>query len=238
MHRRGSGVGGKTVNCQGEPTLAHCGANQSDVDSLIFQNRALLDMQFVTSVHRKCAGRQGAAIADGIQRFAYRYACVIGAREGVLFAKLPGPDTGGQHRRREACAFFIGPVYQHDIALGFNAVVVERAQHFQPGQHAVDPVVISAERLRVNVRSGHNRRQGAVFPGAADKHIAHAVDVTGETCFQRPVAQQIAHDPILFTEGQTRYATGGRAADLRHHPERGPKPLRIDVDHALSFFVW
>ncbi|MNP72074.1 hypothetical protein D3C76_1685480 [compost metagenome] len=76
-------------------------------------------------------------------------------------------------------------------------MVVQGAQHLQPGQHAVDPVVVAAQRLRVHVRAGYHRGEGSVPARAADKHIAHAVNIAGKTRLQRPVAQQVAGNPVF-----------------------------------------
>ncbi len=99
-------------------------------------------------------------------------------------------------------------------------MVVERSQQLQPGQHAVNPVVVPPQRLRIHVRTGHDRGKLRIFPRTTDKHIAHAVDVTGKTGVQRPVAQQMTRNAIFLAQCQTGDATGGRAADLRHHLKR------------------
>ena len=54
---------------------------------------------------------------------------------------------------------------------------------------------------------------------------------------QRPVAQQVTRDAILLAQGQTGNATGGSAADLRHHLQRCPQTLSVDPNHAVSFLL-
>lgn len=64
-------MGGETVQREGKPALAHRRTYQSDINGFIFQNRPLFDMQLVAGVDREGAGRAFAAIANGVQRFAY-----------------------------------------------------------------------------------------------------------------------------------------------------------------------
>ncbi len=92
VHRRRSCMGGKSVQRQGEPALAHCRADEPDIQTFVLQNRALLDVQLVAGVNRKRAGRGFTPVADVIQGFTHGDAIVIGAGMGVRFAKLPRPD--------------------------------------------------------------------------------------------------------------------------------------------------
>ena len=43
-----------------------------------------------------------------------------------------------------------------------DAVIVERADHFEPAEHAVDAVEAAAGRLRVGVRAGDDRQAASV----------------------------------------------------------------------------
>ncbi len=236
-HRRGSGVGGKALQGDVEPALAHCRVNEADINAFFFQNRPLFDMHFVAGVERAGGGRTLPAIADSLQRLADADAVAIFAGEREGLAKLPGPDAGRQHRRGKARPFFVGPVHQHDIAFGRNAAVVQRAQRLQPGEDAVNAVIAAAERLGIDVRTGQYRGQMRMFTAAANKHIPHTVDFAGEASFTRPLAQQIARLAVLFAKRQSGHAARRRGAELRHLVERRPQTCAVDGYHGLSFFT-
>ena len=189
---------GKSLQRDREPALAHRRPHQSDIHRLIFKDRSLFDVQFIAGVDRESAGRELTAIADGIQRVTHRNTIPVGPGVGIGLAELPGPDAGGEHCRGKTRPFFVGPVHQHDVALGFNLMVVQGTQQFQPGQYAVNPVVIATQWLGIHMRTGHHRCQGGIFSGTADKHVAHAVHLAGKPRLQRPVTQQVAGDPIFI----------------------------------------
>ena len=120
-------MGGKTLQRDVEPALAHCRVDEADINPFFFQNRPLFDMDLITGMNRECGRRTLAAVADGLQRRADADAVAIFAGQRESFAELPGPHAGCQHRRGEARPLFIGPVDQHDIALGLNAAFIQRA---------------------------------------------------------------------------------------------------------------
>ncbi len=62
-----------------------------------------------------------ALVADARQFLAERLAVAVGARIGVVGGKHAGEDAGGEHGRREARAFFVGPVDDLDRRVGLVA---------------------------------------------------------------------------------------------------------------------
>ncbi|VFS94460.1 Uncharacterised protein [Raoultella planticola] len=92
-HRRGAGVGGKTLQRDVEPALAHCRVDEADINPFFFQNRPLFDMDLITGMNRECGRRTIAAVADGLQRRADADAVAIFAGQRESFAELPGPHA-------------------------------------------------------------------------------------------------------------------------------------------------
>ncbi len=125
--------------------------NHADIRLLCLEQRPLLNMQLIAGVQRNSRRRTQALIADSRQRLAHADAVAILPRQSIGFAEYAGPDAGGQHRRGKTRPLFVGPVHQNEVALGSDTAIVKGAQRLQPGEHAVDTVVVAAQRLGVAV---------------------------------------------------------------------------------------
>jgi hypothetical protein len=75
----------------------------------------------------------------------------IGARARVIRRERAGEDAGCQHRRREARAFFIGPVDDLDRRVGLIVGLVKRAHRLERAEHAQRAVEFAAGRLSVEM---------------------------------------------------------------------------------------
>ena len=55
-------------------------------------------------------------------------------------------------------------------------MIIERFDHFEPGQHPVHPVEFAARRLSVEMAPRHDHRQGVVASRAPDEQVPHRID--------------------------------------------------------------
>ncbi len=186
--------------------------NHADIRLLSLKQRPLLNMQLVAGVQRDSRRRMLALIADSRQRLADANAVAILPRQGIGFAEHPGPNAGGQHRRSKTRPLFVGPVHQNEVALGGDAAIVKGTQRLQPGEHAIDAVVVAAQRLGVTVRAGEHRGEIGVAARPANKHIPQSVNVTAKARFTRPGREQVASAAILIAQRQTGHPASRRCA--------------------------
>ncbi len=75
-------------------------------------------------------------------------------------------------------------------------MIVQRLDHFESRQHAIDAVEFAAGRLRVQVAARHDHRQGIIAAGAAREQIADGIDpdlAAGGFCpfFEQPPPRHI-----------------------------------------------
>ena len=210
-----------------------------DTDRLVFgfENRTLLDMQFERGMQRTAAARHIARIADALQFLADRLAVDVLARQTVVEREHAGEHARRHHRRREARAFLVGPDHDFDRMLGLDAVIVERADHFEPAEHAVDAVEAAAGRLRVRVRAGHDRQRIGVASRAAHEHVAHLIDADRAARFLRPADDQVASLLVEVGQRETADAALRRRADFRHRHQAVPQTLAVDLDRRIESSV-
>ncbi|MGF6745811.1 hypothetical protein OKW36_001447 [Paraburkholderia sp. MM5482-R1] len=192
--------------------------------------RPLFDVQFERRVNLAAAARQRARVADALQFLADGLAVDVLARQSVLERKHTRKYARGHHRRREARAFFVGPDHRFNRALGFDAVIVERANHFEAAEHPIDTVEAPTGWLRVRVRAGHHGRQVVVAPRAAHKHVAHLIDTDRAARLFRPLHDEIAALLVEVGQRQTAHAAFGRGANPGHLHQAVPQSLTVHVD--------
>lgn len=210
------------------PALALGAGNDADGQVLGFEDRALFDMQFIRRMHRLATHRVRAGVADLLQRLADGHAGLVFAGQAVFQVKHPGIHPRGNHRRSKTRAFFVGPVDHLDRPVGLDAQVVQGAQHFQAGKHAVDAIELAAGWLRVAMGAGQYRGQVVMAASAAGEDIAHGVHTNATAGRCAPGHEQVTPAPVLVGQGQARHATLGRATDLRHFHQRVPQALAVD----------
>ena len=85
-----------------------------------------------------------------------------------------GEHARRQHGRREARAFLVGPVGDDDRMLGLDAEIVERADDFQPAEHAEHAV--DTCRRSAGCRDGCRHRPAA-HPGSVPSRRANIVPI-------------------------------------------------------------
>ena len=126
-----------------------------------------------------------ATIADALQLAAERHAIVVTQAKDPVDVIDAGEGARGYHGGREAGALLVGPTDDLERAPGVDAVVVERAHHLEPGQHADDAVVLAAGHLGVEVAADEHRRQMVLPPRPAPEDAPepiHGHDAPGLQC--------------------------------------------------------
>src|SRR4030095_4641171 len=95
------------------------------------------------------AARGLAVVADALELGAEALAVVVAQGEHPVQVEHARERAGGHHGRREARALLVAPAHELERALGAEALIVERPQDLEPGEHADDAVVLAARELGV-----------------------------------------------------------------------------------------
>jgi hypothetical protein len=228
-HRRRAGV--RCLPDDGDFVPAHAlhALHRADHAAFGFEDRALLDVQLE---HRGKFARAGfflALVADARQLIAKSLAVAVGAPIGVVGRKHAGKDAGCEHSRREARAFFVGPIDDLDRRIGLVAGLVERAHGFQRAEDAERAVEFAAGRLGVEMRAHGDRRKILVLARAAREHGADFVDRDSAAERLALRLEPVAHLAVEIGQRQAANTTFRRRADLCGVHQRVPKPLAVDL---------
>ena len=190
-HRRRAGVALLAGQRHLQPFQALAVGDDADVDVLVLEDRALLDMQFEEGVQLALADRLVALPADALELVAEALALAVLAVVGPVLLVDAGEHAGRQHRRRIARALLVGPVGDDDRMLGLDAEIVQRADHLQPAEHAEHAVELAAGRLRVEMAADIDRQRVRVGALAAGEHGAHLVDADVEPGRLAPALEEM-----------------------------------------------
>jgi hypothetical protein len=211
------------------PAHALHALHDADHAGLVLEDRALLDVQLEHGGEFPGAGLVLALVADALELIAEGLAVAVGARIREFGREHAGKDAGGEHGRREARAFFVGPVDDLDRGIGLVAGLMERAHRFERPEHAERAVELAAGRLGVEVRAHGDRRKILVLAWPAREHVADLVDrdraAEGLTLRLKPVA----HLPVEVGQREPTDTALRGGADLRRLHQRVPQPLRVDL---------
>ena len=101
-HRRRAGVALLAGQRHLQPFQALAVGDDADVDALVLEDRALLDMQFEEGVQLALADRLVALPADALELVAEALAVAVLAVVGPVLLVDAGEHAGGEHGRREA----------------------------------------------------------------------------------------------------------------------------------------
>ena len=230
LHRRGAGVGFHSGHVDVEPTDALHPLHDADGLLLRFEDRPLLDMGFEEGADLAPAALHLAGIADPLQLLADGLAVDVCAGQPFFQREHAAEDAGGDHRRREARAFLVGPGRNLDRRVGLVAEVVEGADHLEAREHAVDAVELAARRLAVDMAAGHHRRERVVLASPAGEDVAHLVDADGAAGLLAPLDEEIARRLVHVGEREAADAALLRRADLRHLHEARPQAIAIHLE--------
>jgi hypothetical protein len=203
--------------------------HHADIDAFRIQQRPLLDVELEVGVELASAHGRAAGVADAVELVAEAPALVVAALEHPVDRVHAGKGAGGDHRRREARAFLVGPVHDLDGAPRFHLLFVQSSDHFQAGQDADDAVVAPAVHLGVEMAAHHDRGQRRVLTLSSRKNIADAVDRDGAASLAAPGDELVAHLAVGVGERDAGEAAGAADADLGGALDRAPVTLRIDL---------
>src|SRR5690606_22219949 len=137
--------------------------------------------------------------------------------------------AGGEHGRREARAFLVGPVDHLDRIARPEAEIVEAPHHLQRAEHAEHAVITPAGRLGIEMAADHHRRQRRVTPLATGEHVAHGVDLHGHAGILAPALEQASALAILLGQRLTVAAAAHAGSDLRDLVDRLPEAIAINA---------
>src|SRR3546814_16931600 len=102
---------------------------------------------------------------------------------------------------------------------GGDTLRVERAQHLETGQHAINPVETSPQRLGVQVAAAQYRRQTWSRARPAGKYVADFVGVYPPTRLFATLHEQTTARHILVGHRQEKTAAVGGDDEPAHvHP--------------------
>jgi hypothetical protein len=201
--------------------------------TLVFQHRALFDVQLQGGRNRLRPRTRVAAITDALQFVVESQPVVVGLRVDELARESASRAGRCNHWHVEACALLTSPVDDLDRSTRQSMGLVKRRDHFQRGDDAEDTVEATAERHRVEVRANQHRRCAAVLTGATSEDIAKVVDANQEFQLMQPVNKHVAGGAIGVRQRRAGHATGWRAAQGRCGKRIQPTLHALQVDRRL-----
>ena len=177
-HRRRAGVSGPAVDRQLGPGDALHALDDADADSLVFEDRSLLDVQLDEGVWRdRSRARHGPGVSDAGQ-FIAEASTVVDSRdvEGLLERHAADEHEAPEHVRCEAGAFLVREEGDDERPGRRHPVLLQRLDHLQPGEDTEIPVEATAGGDRVDVRSGHHRSRSRIGAGTGGDDVSEGVD--------------------------------------------------------------
>ena len=230
FHRRRAGVAFHAGPVDLVPALTLRARDDADGLLLALQDRALLDMGLEEGADLAAADRLLAVVADLLQRLGKGHTVAVLDGERMIQREGAAEHARGDHGRREAAAFLVGPHRDLDRRLGDVVRIVQHAQHFQPCHHAIGAVELAAGRLGVEMRAGHHRRLRRIAAFAAGEDITQLVDFDGAACLLGPAHEEIAALAVEVGERDAADATLLGPADLAQFHQARPQPVVIDAE--------
>jgi len=226
-HRRGAGMGGLAARTAFEPAHPLSRGHHPDGVARYLQHRPLLDMELQEAVPVARRAWRAAAVADPLQRIGEGAPLIVTYSIRFLLRHCTGIDRRGHGGGAEARAFFVGPVDDFDRTRRLDAPVVERAHHFEAGQHAEHAIETATGRLGVQVAAGRHGRQVIPPARAPREHVAHSVDVDAAARLLAPAPEQVAAGAVLVGQRLPVAAAPGGGADLRHQHQALPESFGV-----------
>jgi hypothetical protein len=180
------------------------------------------------------AHRLLALVADALQLTAERHAVVVAEAENPVDVVDAGKGARGHHGGRKARALLVGPADDLERTPGVDAVVIERAHHLEPGQHADDPIVLAARHLGVEVAADEHGRQMILPPGAPGEDAAQPIHRHRAARFRAPGDEEVAHLLVGIGEREAPEAAGLAGPDPSRPLDGAPEALPVDPQRAVS----
>ena len=228
-HRRRAGMGFLAGDRDLVPAHALDALHDADHAALGFEDRALLDMQLEHGREFARAGFLLALVADALA-IPRRTTCRRDpSRIGVVAREHAGEDARGEHGRRKARAFFVGPVDDLDRRIGLVAGVVQRAHRFERGQDAEHAVEFAAGRLGVEMRAHGDRGSAGFLPGRRANMLPMSSTVTVQPSASHCALNQSRTWRSRSVKVSRQMPPFARRADPRRLHQRVPQPLGVDL---------
>ena len=205
--------------------------DDTDGQSRLFEDRALLDVELEVGAERSGGAGLGAEVADPLELVDETDPVPVPRLVGVLQGDLARQDGRAEHRRLEAGALLVREDRDLDRVASRNTSVVQRPHRLDRADHAERSVEAAAGRHRVDMRPHHDgwAPLAAGRRGSAAEDVAHPVDPHGAAGGLEPRDDAITDHVILVGEGETREAAARRGPDPRLGGERRLQPLPVDA---------
>ena len=168
--------------------------------------------------------------ADAIEFVAELLALGVLAIVGPILFVDAGKNSGGQHGRRKACAFLIGPIDHDDGMFGLDVEIIQCTDQFEPAEDAKHAVKFAARRLGIEMAADIDRQCVGIGPRTRKEHIAHGVDAHGKACLLAPGLEQPAAFAVFVGQCLAVVAATNARSDLRHLHQTVPETVAVDPE--------
>ena len=215
------------------PALPQRASHDANHGVVRLQHRPLFDMSLEVRAGPGFANRCRAGIANGLECILDGDALPVGLHQQILEDEFSDERARSHHHGHEARSLFVRPDGHFERGLGDNAVVVERPEDLDAGEHAVVPVELAACRLGVDVASGHDGRQAVVAATSAREDIADGVDADRAAGRFRFLHEEIPALAVQIGQCKTADTPFGGRANLGKPHQRVPQAGAVDA-HIMS----
>ncbi len=231
-HRHRARVSGHAVDLDRVAARAVDRGDDADRQILGLEHRPLLDVELGVGEHVLLALRR---LADALRvevetahRLAHADALAIDRLEHFL-PEGPRHRAAAEQRRVEARAFLVGEADHLDREGEAPAARVERADAFDPGDHAEHAVVLAGVAHGVEMRAEHERWQARPLSLVTADAVPRGVEARVHARLAHPAEDERVRVPLLARE----IDAGKAALELRELRQRLaviPDPLRGGLD--------
>ena len=191
-HRRGAGMRVLPGDDDVVPAQAQRAEHDADHLARILQDGSLFDMRLEVGADGPATDFFRTSVADLLERLADRHPFQVGALQGRFERESTHEHARSHHHRRETRAFLIGPHRHFDRRFSADLVIVQGANHLEPGHHSIVAVEFSARRLGVDVAAGNDGRQRVIATRPSREDVADAIDRDVAACLLAPANEQVA----------------------------------------------
>src|SRR5262245_53628217 len=241
MHRRRAGMAGAAGDGDLGPGQPGDTFDRSDSAVFVLEDRTLFDVQFEVSMWPEPAGLDAPGVADALELLPYAPSVDPANRVGVRKRKTADIDQAAHRVRRKARAFLVRESDERQRPAGDVVHIVQRLARFEPGQDAIEAVIATAGRDRVDMRPEHHRR-GVRTAGADADDVANGVDGDGKGELAHPFDKQIAPGAILVAKCEATIAAAWQGTNPVEHRKPLEQSIAVDPRRGrhllLSLYEW
>src|ERR1700722_7484576 len=178
VHGRGAGMVGKTLD--GDLTFknAHDPFHYADIDFLLLQAAALLDVQFeISGDTARLAPRRGKLIKISADKACAVANCLAALRYPI---KLPSLQAFSQGLAADSATFFIREDDNFERMAQRNLLFFQNLRNFNRGKRAHVAVIVPAHGNGIDVRAGQNRLKRRIAARPSADNVPRRIDVDFE----------------------------------------------------------